>query len=137
MTGDDEENVDCSQETRDDNFAVGLAKTGDQGLLTFTLMNATPAEPTRGDNAWVIQVNQNASGVLGPTVDGAVMDVTPYMPDHRHPAGKTVVVEPNGTAGQYELSPINLWMPGLWETTIEASANGSDDSVVIRVCVPS
>lgn len=137
MTGDDEQTVDCALETRDDDFAVGLSKTGTSGLLMFTLMNATPATPTRGDNTWVIQINQSASGVAGPTVDGASLDVTPYMPDHRHPAGKTVVIEPTGTPGQYELSPINLWMPGLWENTIEASTTGGDDSVVIRVCVPS
>ncbi len=134
---DDEEPVNCALETRDDDFGIGLEKNGEAGLLTFTLMNATPAPPVRGDNAWVIQVNQLASGVQGPTVDGADMIVTPFMPDHGHPAGKTVTIEPTGTAGQYELTPVNLWMPGLWETTLDVSSPAGDDVVVFRFCIPS
>jgi hypothetical protein len=41
-------------------------------------------------------------------------------------------------AGQYTLSPINMWMPGLWEITISATAGDTvDDSVVFRFCIPS
>ena len=39
--------------------------------------------------------------------------------------------------GQYELAPVNLWMPGLWETTISASSATGTDSVVFRFCIPS
>lgn len=137
MTAGDDQSVNCALETRDDAFAPGFAKAGDGQKLNFTVMTSNPEAPARGDNAWVIQLNQMTSGVVGAAIDGAAMTVTPYMPDHGHPSGKTVHIVPTGTAGQYELTPINLWMPGLWETTIDASSTGGDDSVVIRVCIPS
>jgi hypothetical protein len=133
----DDEPVNCAAETRDDDFAVGLQKTGDGGTLGFTLMTAEPAPPQRGDNAWVIQINQMAAGVIGAPVDGADITVSPFMPDHGHPAAKTVIIEPTGNPGEYEMSPINLWMPGLWETTIDATSAGGDDVVVFRFCIPS
>jgi len=133
----DDEPVNCAEETRDDEFAAGLAKSGNGGTLGFTLMTAEPAFPIRGDNTWIIQINQMAGGVAGAPVDGVDMQVTPFMPDHGHPSGKTVTIEPTGTAGQYELAPINFWMPGLWETTIDAASASGDDVVVFRVCIPS
>jgi hypothetical protein len=134
---DDGEVVNCDLETRDDEFAIGLSKTGDAGTLGFTLMNATPAPPIRGDNSWVIQINQMTSGAIGAPVDGADIFVSPFMPDHGHPAAKTVVIEATGNPGEYEMSPINLWMPGMWETTIDATSAGGDDLVVFRFCIPS
>ena len=38
---------------------------------------------------------------------------------------------------EYELKPINFWMPSLWETTIDAASPSGDDVVVFRVCIPS
>jgi hypothetical protein len=39
--------------------------------------------------------------------------------------------------GQYQLSPVNLWMPGLWEITISAISGATTDSAVYRFCIPS
>jgi hypothetical protein len=133
--GDDiDDMVNCDLETRDDEFAIGLSKVGDGGTLGFTLMAAEPAPPIRGDNTWSVQVNLMSSG---DPVDGAAMIVVPFMPDHGHPAAKNVVIEPTGTAGEYELAPINFWMPGLWEVTIDAQSGDGDDVVVFRFCVPA
>jgi hypothetical protein len=133
----DDEPVNCAEETRDDDFAVGLTKIGNTNALGFTLMTADPVPPIRGDNTWVIQINQMSGGVAGTPVDGADMTVTPFMPDHGHPSAKTVTIEPTGTAGQYEMAPINFWMPGLWETTIDAASPSGNDIVVFRFCIPS
>lgn len=130
--GDDDEAVNCALETRDDEFAAGMQKTGNGGTLDFSLMSATPAPPVRGDNAWIMQVHAGDT-----PIDGADMTVSPFMPDHGHPAAKTVIIEPTGNAGEYELNPINLWMPGLWEVTIDAKSAGGDDVVVFRFCIPS
>jgi len=135
-TGDDQP-VNCALEDRDDDFVVGLSKVGDGAALGFSLMTADPAPPARGDNTWVVQINQMTNGVAGAAVTDATLTVTPFMPDHGHPAGKTVKIEPTGVDGQYQLSPINLWMPGLWEITIDTSSASGDDSVVFRFCIPS
>jgi hypothetical protein len=134
--GHDDDVVDCATETRDDNFVIGLEKAGERAKLGFKLINMIPAPPAPDDNIWVIQINSMAGGNVGAPLPGATMSVTPFMPDHGHPAGKSVTVEPQTEAGQYKLSPVNTWMPGLWETTI--NVDGVDgDKVVLRVCIPS
>src|SRR4051812_9952510 len=102
--GDDDAPVNCALETRDDEFGIGLSKTGNGGMLQFTLMDATPAPPIRGDNTWVLEVA--STGVAGGPVDGADITATPFMPDHGHPSAKTVTIEAMPEAGQYQLSPV-------------------------------
>lgn len=134
--GDDtEEEVDCSKVTGTDTFVVGLDKPGANGLLDFKLMSADPAPPARDDNAWVVQISTMDAGVVGSPVDGAIMTVTPFMPSHQHGSPKHVVVSPvAGMTGQYTLTPVNMWMPGVWETTIETTSP-SADKAVYRFCI--
>ncbi|MDQ3368131.1 MAG: FixH family protein [Myxococcota bacterium] len=131
--GDDGASYNCAAETRDDEFVVGIEKVGTAGKLTFKLVSATPAPPARNDNTWVLQL----SGTGGETVSGAAIVVTPFMPDHQHGTPIAVGVEPMADPGRYELTPVNMWMPGLWRTTIEASANGETDTAVFAFCIPS
>ena len=115
----------CVNETRADTFVVGLDKPGVAGLLDFKLMSASPAPPARGDNTWIVEVSSMTSGVVGGPVSGAAMLVTPFMPDHGHGTPITVNVTSMPTAGQYQLTPVNLWMPGYWETTVQATSPSS------------
>ena len=132
----DDGTYNCATETRADTFVVGLEKHGTAGTLDFKLMSATPAPPARGDNTWILQINQMAAGVVGTPVTGAGMTVEPFMPDHQHGTPVTVHVVEMPTAGQYQLMPVNLWMPGLWQTTITVNQGGSD-KVVYSFCIPS
>src|SRR5665647_1652997 len=136
-TGDDAP-VNCALETSADQFVVGLQKTGINGMLDFRLMSATPAPPARGDNEWILQVRAMTSGVVGAPISNATIYVTPFMPKHQHGSPVDAEVTPMPTVGEYKLSPVNLWMPGLWETTIEvdATASSSADSVVYKFCLP-
>ena len=127
--------VDCTMVTGTDTFVVGLEKPGEAGLLDFQLMSADPAPPARDDNTWVVQVNQLNSGVVGAPIDGATLNVTPFMPEHQHGSPIRVQVSAAGEPGQYTLSPVNLWMPGVWETTIRATSGATTDSVVYRFCI--
>jgi hypothetical protein len=131
-TGDD---VDCTQVTGADTFVVGLEKMGTSGAMDFRLMSATPAPPARGDNTWVLQINSMASGVVGAPVDGAMLQVTPFMPAHQHGSPISVTITPGTTAGEYNLTPVNLWMPGVWETTIRATSATTTDSTVYKFCI--
>jgi hypothetical protein len=133
--GDDEEEVDCATVTGVDTFVVGLEKVGGGGLYDFKLMSVSPAPPARGNNTWVVQVNAMNAGVVGAPVEGATIKVTPFMPAHQHGTGVPVVITPMVEAGQYELSPVNLWMQGVWETTIRATLGTESDSVVYKFCV--
>jgi hypothetical protein len=131
--GDDDPSVNCANEPTADELVVGLQKTGEAGVLDFQLLSATPAPPARGDNEWIVQITAIAGG---PPVTGATIAATPFMPSHQHGTPIAVQVEPLPTDGQYKLAPINLWMPGLWETTIEVESPSGADLVVYRVCIP-
>ncbi len=127
----------CAAETRADVWQIPLVKNGEQNALQFSLVDATPAPPARGDNTWTLQINQMANGVVGAPMSNATLTATPYMPDHMHGTPKVVAITPMPTAGQYQLSPVNMWMPGLWQTTITASATGGPaDTVVYSICIP-
>lgn len=132
-SGDDTMEIDCSTVTGADTFTVGLEKMGQGGTLDFKLLSATPAPPARGDNTWVVQINQTASGAA--PLEGATLQVTPFMPAHQHGSPIMVQITPMPDAGQYKLEPVNLWMPGVWETTIRASAGTSTDSAVYKFCI--
>lgn len=135
---DDDAPVNCDEITGTDQFVVGLEKIGMTNMLDYKMISGDPAPPARNDNTWVIQLNQMQGSTPGPAVTGATVIVTPFMPAHQHGAGKSVLVTPMPTEGQYKLSPINLWMPGVWETTIEVvSSPLGTDKVVFKFCIPS
>lgn len=128
----DDQDVDCATETRDDNIVSGLEKKGDRGQVTFRLMATTPAPPARLDNTWTLHLESG-----GTSLDGATISARPFMPDHRHGTSIKPVITPTGNPGDYKFDRLNLWMPGLWEITFEAtSASGSKDLAVFRVCIP-
>lgn len=127
-----DDTVNCDLITNDDDFVVGLNKMGANNILGFTIMSGDPAPPIRGDNVWVVQVDASAV-----PVEGASIIVSPDMPAHGHSAGKVVRVTAEPTAGQYKLAPVNLWMPGVWETTIEVTSGSGNDEVLFRFCIPS
>jgi hypothetical protein len=128
---------DCTNDPRADTFVVNFDKHGTAGNLDFVLLTADPAPPARGDNTWVIEVNAMSSGVVGSPMTGVDMAVTPFMPDHQHGTPIPVGVTAMPTAGQYQLSPVNMWMPGYWETTIQAQVGSTSDTVVFKFCVPN
>lgn len=128
--------IDCSTIMGTDTFTVGLSHVGTAGLVDFKMMSAMPAPPARDDNTWIIELDAMANGVVGNPIDGATITATPFMPSHQHGTPKQVVITPTGTTGQYTLSPVNMWMPGVWETTIKVSAPQSD-TAVFKFCIPS
>jgi YtkA-like len=131
---DDDTSYNCAEETRADEFVLGLTKTGAMGRYEFKLLSSDPAPPARGDNILQLQLSTMAAPTA--PVTGAAMSVTPFMPDHKHGSSEPVIVKPMSAAGQYELAPVNLWMPGLWEVTIRV--NGAEsDSAVFRFCLAS
>jgi hypothetical protein len=46
---------------------------------------------------------------------------------------------PTANPGEYRMTGVNMWMAGVWETTIEveATASSSADSAVYTFCLPS
>jgi hypothetical protein len=129
----DDASDNCVADPRGEPFSIGISKLGRDNRLTFSIMAATPAPPARGDNNWTIAVSNSSGAVVGATVTAK-----PFMPDHRHGSAITAVVTPQATTpGQYDITPVNLWMPGIWETTITATPPGGTlDVAVFSFCIP-
>ncbi len=99
------------------------------GKITVSIMNADPAPPARYNNTWVVEVRSD-----GTPVSDAVLSVAPDMPDHGHGA-QAVKVTPQSD-GLYELTPLNLFMPGYWEVPIQITLDDqSEAEVVFGFCI--
>ncbi len=121
----------CELEDRDDTFLAGMAKSGTNGV-TVTLVSSTPTPPARGDNTFVLAIEHATTPATG-----AAVEVVPFMPDHRHGSPIPAVVSPGAGPGEYQVTPVNLWMPGLWEITVKTvPAGGTQDLVAFRFCIP-
>ncbi len=109
-----------------DTYVAGLEKTGRNGGVFTRLVDAVPAPPERGDNRWVLEVVDRDGG---PRSDCA-LTVDPRMPVHQHGTPVVARVTPEGAPGRYVLEPVNLFMPGLWEVTIDLDCGGVVDEVL-------
>lgn len=119
----------CEVEDRADDFTIGLSKSGER--VDVEVAEAMPADPVRGDNTWTITITDGD----GVAAEGLTVDAKPWMPDHGHGSAVEEDVTDLG-GGQYTLDPLNLFMAGYWEVTLEVTdADGNEDEVMIGVCV--
>jgi hypothetical protein len=112
-------------------FSVNMTKMGNLGEVSFTLVSSEPAPPQRFTNVWIVELKDSG----GAPLLGATLEVFPNMPAHDHGSPEPVVVRELGD-GRYELNPVNLFMRGLWETTIDATmSDGTTDSAMFAFCI--
>ncbi len=120
---------DCSVPGADHPLTVGKKKSGPEGV-SVELRALSPAPPAQFDNDWTVGVTDASGAVEGGTVIGRS-----WMPDHGHSSPKPIGVTEAG-AGSYDLSPVNLHMPGLWEVTVEVTTQaGTEDAVTFQFCI--
>jgi YtkA-like len=127
---DAEQFIPCTNDPRADHFVPGLAKTGPMGRLKVVLLASDPSPPTKGNNAWTIRVED-----MGTPQTGATMKITPFMPDHGHGTPTKANVSPMMEPGQYQVTPLYLYMAGLWQITLEVTTPAAKDSVVFSFCI--
>lgn len=129
-TGDDAAARGCAAEPRGEAYTLGMSHAGQRSSIAITA--AEPAPPARGDNTWRVVVRDPS----GRPIEGATVEVEPYMPDHMHGTSVRATVTPTGSPGELELARVNLFMPGLWDVTLRAALpDGGQDAVVFRFCV--
>jgi hypothetical protein len=120
----------CASDARKDVYTAGLSKQG--AGLTVKIVDATPAPPAKGTNVMTLQVLDGA----GKPLDGASVQVTPFMPDHGHGSAVPPVVTPAGSDGKYAVDKVYLAMAGLWQLTITVTpAGGTRGEVVFSFCL--
>ena len=94
-------------------FRLGWVVSGEQ--MSLEVLEASPQEPVRGLNSWVVAL-QSPTGEL---LTGCALHLEPYMPDHRH--GSNVVDSVEQGEGRYLLEGFDLIMPGYWTLPIEVT----------------
>lgn len=136
--GHDTNPASCLEDTRDEAYVAGISKTGPAGYV-IAIKDSNPAPPAKGDNLWTVEIRDAA----GLPMTGLSVNSASFMPDHGHGTPIIPTVTELGE-GVYTLDPINLFMPGYWETTVTAiDTKGNEDpdddvdldSVVFKFCV--
>jgi hypothetical protein len=114
-----------------DTFEPGMTKQALPGNITVELTDAAPSPPVvRRDNIWWLKL----SDADGAAVSGAQLVASPYMPKHQHGSAEVVIEEQS--EGEYQLSPIELIMPGVWEIPLSVTPEGEDASeTTFRFCI--
>ncbi|HVH97254.1 MAG TPA: FixH family protein [Enhygromyxa sp.] len=124
------EESDCAAETRDDEFSIGLSKSGE--ILTVSFVAADPAPPIKGDNTWTLAI----ADVEGQPLSNLTITAVPWMPDHDHGTPVEATATATENPGEFVVTPVNLFMSGLWEVTLDIELqDGPSDQVVFAFCV--
>ncbi|HZS40261.1 MAG TPA: FixH family protein [Polyangia bacterium] len=121
----------CS-DPRADPYMPGLTKPSVNGDFNVTLVGSVPGPPSIGNDTWTLEIADKS----GAAMNGATITVKPWMPDHGHGTSVTASVTPAGNDGTYTVTPLYLFMAGLWQVTFTIkSSTGTSDTVVFSYCL--
>jgi hypothetical protein len=123
-----EPNGDCGGAGED--FVLGMSKTTPSGALTVAIVTAEPAPPLVGRNSWTVMLSDES----GEAITAASVTLTGWMPRHGHGLSSVPLTD-ELDGGRYELQPINLFMPQLWEFGVGVTRNDDRDVVTFSFCV--
>lgn len=124
----DARQIDCG-DTIDD-FALGMSKATPDGAVTVAIVAADPSPPLVGPNAWTLLLTDER----GQALPGADVSFSGWMPQHGHGLS-SVPLARELDGGRYEIRPINLFMPQLWEFGVGVVRDEGSEVVKFRFCV--
>jgi len=127
--------VSCTSDARLDIYRAGLTKPGLNGALLFRLEKSEPGPPVKGNNTFTLSV----ANVSGEAVTGD-LSITLKMPGHGHDSPTVPAVTFDADSAMYTVTPVNLFMAGVWQITISAYEAAADagaplDSVSFFFCI--
>ena len=101
-----------------DTYSADMKRTGENGILSFELVRSDPAPPALGNNTFVVKISR-ADG--SPFTGDLYIDPRSgvFMPLHGHGASVLPVVTFDPASGTSTLTPMDLFMPGLWRITLQ------------------
>lgn len=121
----------CASDPRAEAYSVGLSSKAAAGGFTVKYLDANPAPPERDLNQWMIEVDDSN----GKPVEGAMIDVKLWMPDHKHGCTACPSVMDMGK-GQYQVTEVDFFMPGIWQVTFTVTPpGGTKDAAVFTFCI--
>lgn len=115
LTGD----VTCADDPRVDTYVAGLTATGERGTLSFRIDSSEPAPPAKDGNTWQVSV-LDADG----SPQSGDLTVALDMPDHGHGSQAEPEVTYDDASGRFTISPLYLFMAGVWRIELELSVDG-------------
>jgi hypothetical protein len=129
--------VSCTDDARLDVYTDNMQKAGELGLLDFRFSDFVPAPPAKGSNTFNVQL----TGVSGPVPGG--LEVELFMPDHGHGSSIEPEISLDSASGTYTVTPLYLFMPGVWRVTFDAlssealssEAPAPIDTVDLHFCI--
>ena len=101
--------VNCATDARVTTYKPNLTVASKTSGTKVTLVSSDPAPPAKAVNTWNLHVT-DAGGNPLPTV---TLNVDTLMPDHGHKS-TTVPQVTNKGAGDYTVTLLDLFMPGVW-----------------------
>jgi hypothetical protein len=126
--------VSCTDDPRISVYTANLKKPGQNGVLSFTLVESEPAPPARGINVLKLKVEMDGTPVTGDLLAAL------KMPDHGHPTTVQPIVTFDPSTATYTINPAFLYMPGVWLLQFDAYEAASDagrplDTVAYYFCI--
>jgi hypothetical protein len=122
----------CNAGPHPETYTLGLSATSTDKKIKVSFVDANPAPPEKGLNSWTIQVTD----AQGKPVSGANISLVPFMPEHGHGSSITPQIMPMSQAGQYLVTLIDLFMPGVWQNTFTITPpSGTPETVVFNFCI--
>jgi hypothetical protein len=117
---------------RADAWKLPLAKASAMGSFNVTLLKSQENIPLIGDTTtWTLQI-ADPSGAM---ISNADVSVLPWMPDHHHGTSVKAAAKAMATAGQYQVTPLYLFMAGYWTITFTITTPAATDTVVFSLCL--
>jgi hypothetical protein len=127
--------VSCTDDPRVDTYSASLSKPGELGVLSFHFSEIEPSPPAKGTNTFHLQI----SDANGDPVTGD-LGVDLLMPDHGHGTSVTPAVTLDPTTHEYTVTPLYLFMAGVWRIQFDAYAGAQSgsaplDRAVVFFCI--
>jgi hypothetical protein len=113
--------VNCSNDSRVSTYMANMTVNSKNAGIKVSLVSS-PAPPAKGNNVWTLHVT-NASGTA---MSGLSLGYGTIMPDHGHgsPISSPKITDKGG--GDYDVNPVDLFMPGVWHVWFYNSSTPAD-----------
>jgi len=122
----------CDTDPRAMAYVAGLSQTATGAALKVSFVDAMPAPPALNLNTWTVKLTDEN----GDPVSGATIAVKPFMPDMGHGASIVPQVMPMTTEGMYQITQLDLFMPGIWTNTFTiTTASEPVATLVFTFCI--
>ncbi len=108
--------------------AESMGKKSDGGFYAVDLQ-IVPSQPIVGKNTVILTIYDGRSNAK---IEGATLEVIPWMTIHGHGSPKNAIVKEQG-GGKYDVENVYFTMEGDWDLLINITKNGIKDTVIFTV----